>query len=233
MIGVMMILGGFAVIYVIAVKLGNKDNTASDLDRDGKPLNSNDSEIVSSIVLFKAYTTGGTVKKESIVVVKPCLLPAILLFGFFLMFAIVGLWVYFQEDEIFALVLGVIAMAIGILYLTMPLTVKTILDDNGITRRFNIRLGRFTVFCKSTLVPWSVVSSVCYTDIFNNIPGFRFYYTKRSGETDGWSNLLSFININFTGVNYKKAIEYAVKKLPESKFQGEARDKLKIMGIWQ
>jgi hypothetical protein len=48
MIGVMMILGGFAVIYVIAVKLGNKDTTASDLDRDGKPLNSNDSEIVSS-----------------------------------------------------------------------------------------------------------------------------------------------------------------------------------------
>jgi len=222
-----MLIGGAIIMYFIADKFGNKDNTVSDNDSQ-KPLLG---------ILSEECATGELKNDKDKVVRRSNLLLSIVLFIFFSIFG--GLLIYlrdFGDGEISAfasVIIGVVAIAAGIFYLTMPFIFKMILDNDGITRNFNIHLGKFTVFDKSYLMRWSAVSRVCYEDIFNKIPGFRFYYLKPGEEAENpWFNI-QYVVINFSSSNYKEAMEYAVKRLPKDKFMDDAKDKLKSMGIWK
>jgi hypothetical protein len=216
-IGLLAILGGFAVIYVIAVKLGNMDDTGSDSDSAEESLGSNDSE---------EHTAGGMARRGDTVTLKPRIWV-----GMF--FSSVCLWLSWQA---FNLEMPKIAVhffvALGIIVLVQPFTVRKILGHTGITEKVKISFCGFTIYDKSRLIPWSAVSHIVYRSFLEgrfSPKGFCFYYTKprKARPLFKYYNVL----INFTLVNYKEGLEYAVKKIPKDKWAEDAQDKLKKLGI--
>ena len=109
-----------------------------------------------------------------------------------------------------------------------------ILGNDGITTKHNISFLRFTIFNKSTFMPWSAISRVYYVSSLIYIAaGFNFLYKKPRGKKRPLSGEWYIFRISYMCDNYKKGIEYAAKKVPKDKFTEAAKDKLKIMGIWQ
>ena len=143
---------------------------------------------------------------------------------------------------IYALISG----GAGIFLLIIPFIFKIILDDEGITRKTNICFLGFTILGRSTLTQWNAVSYVHYASLteawINRPAGFRFYHgSVPQSFTDRFMSILDadykarldcFMSITPYHDNYKKGIEYAVKKLPPDIFSEDAQYELNRMGIW-
>jgi hypothetical protein len=118
--------------------------------------------------------------------------------------------------------LSVLLSILGILTLFLSFNHKIILNDIGIITENKF----FDYYKKSTFLSWSAITEVRYIGAggLKLLPTSFLFVSKENN---------SVIIEKFLYKNYEESLRYAVGKLPESKFQGEARDKLKIMGIWQ
>ena len=236
------VIVGSVIMYIIATKLGNKSDTASGSDSAEESLNANDSEKPLFPVPPEEHAISGITGSENMILMKINLWWGVIGFGLGLGMAyfcvvkdldyVIDIDVLMFVFEVDAWIFALIFVAFGILALTAPFTLKIILDNDGIKKKFNICFGKFTIINKATLIPWSAVSNVSYTSKFAKyyIAGFHFNWVKLLGKTPRYGER---IVISYVLDNYKEGLKYAVKKLPKSKFSEDAKDKLKIMGIWQ
>jgi len=134
-------------------------------------------------------------------------------------------WNYYNTLSIFTnvmLFLG--SMVLMFIVLCWFPNFRIIFDDDGITIKHHINFLSFIIFKKSNKTQWSEIIEVDYLDISHGV-GMPFvfgYFQKRSPV---------FLNINRFWENYRDGMEYAVKKLPQSKFTKKAQKKLLKMGI--
>jgi len=236
-IGMMFILGGFVIIYVIATKFGNYDSDSAE-----EVLDSVDSEPTLPHVPSEKHNINGMLISEDSVIMKyntrfGIFFGVVLLITAFVCI-FVRVYVEYVLLELGAWILAIYLGAIGIMSLILPFISKTILNNDGITVKFSVRCFSFIILEKTTLmIPWNAISHVKYVSIlirYFTVPsGFHFHYTKPRGKTRPLLGEHYVFFISYTEDNYKKAMEYAIKKLPKDKFMDDAKDKLKSMGIWK
>jgi hypothetical protein len=224
----LVILGGFAVIYVIATKLGNQDDTES---KDSKSGNSKDSVRVLSRGQYKEYVTEHIIcgDGDTVVIKGNIWLSIFVSVCFFIMAPLLApVLVEMKKPQIMALFPVVIGLVI--LYYCNS---KTILYNEGIIVR---TAGH------AMLIPWKAISEVTYKGPFEfsysfilhsfyyrRMPGFSFHFILPREARPLYKK--TFININHAHAGYKKCLEYAVKKLSKHKFDIFAQEKLEKMGI--
>lgn len=121
------------------------------------------------------------------------------------------------------------AIIIFLVYMTLLLSwapnSKIILDDYGITIKNEVNFLFFNIFKKSTTVSWSAIDRVHNWDWCMTI-GNSFVFAFMEKEQIRLLRMSFFLQKNI-----KEAIEYAVKKLPNDKFEIEAQVKIVKMGI--
>ena len=223
LIGSAVIIGGFAVIYLVAVRLGNADGTDSASDSAEETLDSSGSATATSRTRYKTHAAGGTKRLGDAVVLMPGMGAGIAFSC--ILFTTAWMAICLEMPRFLVIFLA----ALGILLFTGTGSFKGILHDDGITITNCVRLLGFTVYEKTASIPWRAITWVHYDspfDFFNrfNRMGFPFYYRKSGGSE-------SEFTVMFLHVNYKKAMAYAVRKIPRSKFSYDAQKKLKKMGI--
>jgi|GEM_PF-6919684 len=115
---------------------------------------------------------------------------------------------------------------LAVLLITMPLVIsvlfntKYIFNDDGITAKFKVYLLFFAICKGVSLIPWNQIINVDYDATVRYGPRFHFTATKGEAKVLFWHH------------NYRKCLEFAVRKISMGKFTPKAREKLKKMGIW-
>jgi len=208
------VIGGFAVIYLIAnmVGRGEKDKGgASESEPAKEQPASNDSE-----------------KPLRPVTAAVCPMWIKIFFALCAMLVVCGVYVAVDEINRGVFVWNKRNVDLLIVVICAPtlfgvLNIKHTFNDDGITVKAKIYFLFFTVHKESTLIPWV---KICHIDYGKNDTGrlhhkvFKFITMKRT------------IVLLWLDQNNVDALAFAVTKLPKYKFTVTAQEKLKEMGIW-
>jgi len=210
-IGLVLVLGAFAVIYIIANKLGVRENgsnnAASESDCE-KNLNVNN--FGKPLTSVAVVTCPLWLKFVGIIVV------VVVIQDIFVAIDEINRGVFSWDKKSIRLIIILITAPL----LFSALNTKFIFDNDGITVKAKYYFLFFTIHNESTFTPWDQINNVDYE------------YDIAYGEQFGFTTTNNFISILFRYRNYRKSLVFAVRKLPRDKFTIDAQEKLKKMGIW-
>jgi len=116
----------------------------------------------------------------------------------------------------------IIALALIVFAITFFGTFKMIFDDYGITSKLKLKFLFFSAYKWYRFASWDDINSIHYE---SEPLGFVISFLPIEGK-----NRDSF-GLNFTLINRKEALEYAIEKIPVGKISEEAQKKLRKMNI--